>query len=111
MGKNRDRISLVAAILEAANPRARKTHIMQKANLSFSVLEKYLGIAVQAGLVQVESSEYLLTERGRVFLNQYKLLEERYVKAQELLEFLVWERERLSRFFEGRKLLESSGLL
>jgi predicted transcriptional regulator len=42
LGKNRDRLSIVAAILEAVNSGASKTRIMFSANLSFSLLEKYL---------------------------------------------------------------------
>lgn len=40
LGKNRDRLSIVAAILEAVNSGASKTRIMFSANLSFSLLEK-----------------------------------------------------------------------
>ena len=36
LGKNRDRLSIIAAILEAANFGASKTHIMFNVNLSFS---------------------------------------------------------------------------
>jgi len=49
MGRNRDRLSIVAAILEAANPGTSKTRIMCSANLSFSLLEKYLDVTSRAG--------------------------------------------------------------
>ena len=96
MGKNRDRVSIIAAILEAANSGSTKTRIMFKANLSFMLLEKYLNVSVNADLVSVEGPTYKLTVRGREYLKQYKLFEERYIKAQKLLETLDDERERLS---------------
>ena len=107
MGKNRDRVSIVAAILEAAHAGSSKTRIMFNANLSFSLLEKYLGVAVGAGFVGVVGSRYGLTERGHEFLRQYRFFEDRYVRAQKLLESLVCERERLTRFCENPSLLES----
>ena len=36
LGKNRDRLSIVAAILEAANSGAGKTRIMLQANLNYT---------------------------------------------------------------------------
>jgi len=46
LGKYRDSLCIVAAILESANSGASKTRIMYQANLSFSLLEKYLDVAV-----------------------------------------------------------------
>ena len=96
LGKNRDRVSIVAAILEAANSGAAKTHIMFGAGLSFSLLEKYLKVVMDAGFVRVEGSKYELTERGREFLNQYRFFIGRYVRAQKVLEVLDCEREKLA---------------
>jgi predicted transcriptional regulator len=95
LGKNRDRVSIVAAILEAANSGANKTHIMFGANLSFKLLEKYLGVVVGAGLVRVDGSTFVLTDYGREFLERYKGYNERYVGARKLLEVLNNERETL----------------
>ena len=55
LGKNRDRVGIVAAILEAAKGGASKTHIMFGANLSFSLLEKYLDVAVNSGFIRLEA--------------------------------------------------------
>ena len=96
MGKNRDRLSIVAAILEAANPGTSKTRIMFSANLSFSLLEKYLEVAKFAGFLQMSGSKYLLTELGQEFLREYKHFHERYDKAQRMLDSLGSERERLA---------------
>jgi predicted transcriptional regulator len=96
LGKNRDRVDIVAAILEAANSGSSKTRIKIRANLSFGLLEKYLGVVLGAGFVRVEGCRYMLTEQGREFLKQYKLFNERYVGAEKLLEALDYEREKLA---------------
>ncbi|MGA2683277.1 MAG: winged helix-turn-helix domain-containing protein [Candidatus Bathyarchaeia archaeon] len=96
MGKNRDRLSIVAAILETANSGATKSHIKIGANLSFSLLEKYLNIVVGAGFVRVEGCTFELTARGREFLKQYKHFCERYVEARKLFEALRSDWKRLS---------------
>jgi predicted transcriptional regulator len=97
LGKNRDRLSIVAAILEAANSGASKTRIMFQANLSFSLLEKYLEVAGTAGFVQNGNGKYQLTELGKEFLREYRHFHERYDRAQRMLDSLGSERERLAR--------------
>jgi len=106
LGKNRDRVSIVAAILKAAHSGSNKTRIMSNANLSFSLLEKYLDVTINAGLVFAEGSKYKLTGRGQEFLNQYKIFEKRYAMAQKMLEALSIEREMLNRFCEGSKIIQ-----
>jgi predicted transcriptional regulator len=96
LGKNRDRLCIVAAILEAANLGMSKTRIMLGANLSFKLLEKYLRVVLGAGFVRVEGCRYKLTERGREFLKRYRRFRERYVEAKKLLEALDCEREKLA---------------
>jgi predicted transcriptional regulator len=100
LGKNRDRVSIIAAILEAANSRASKTHIMFEANLSFSMLEKYLNMAINYRLINQEESKYKLTDIGREYLKQYKHFEARYNGAQKTLESLMHEREQFVKFYE-----------
>ena len=103
MGKYRDRLCIVAAVLQAANSGSTKTKIMFAANLSFKLLEKYLDIVVRAGFVEVNDSVYLLTESGQEFLRSYNVFHERYAKAQELIEALGSEHEKLTRLCEPRK--------
>jgi predicted transcriptional regulator len=97
LGKNRDRLSIIAAVLEAANSGARKTRIMFTANLSFSLLEKYLEVVSNVGFVQVDNSKYRLTDPGKEFLRQYQQFHEKYDRVQKLAESLGPERERLAR--------------
>ena len=85
MGKNRDRLSLVAAILEASNGGATKTRIMLNANLSFKLLEKYLNTANRLGFTRQIESHYTLTMKGREFLNEYKNLNQQNTAALKTL--------------------------
>jgi predicted transcriptional regulator len=106
LGKNRDCLSIVAAILETANPEAGKTKIMFSANLSFAMLEKYLFIVIDAGFVRAVGSKYQLTRRGQVFLKRHKCFVEHYLEAEKLVEALESERENLIRSCEERKMLQ-----
>lgn len=105
MSKNRDRLSIFAAILEAANSGASKTRIMFQANLSFKLLEKYLDATINAGFIKIdETSRYVLTDSGRDFLKQYKEYYDRYVRTQKSLDGLNNERKKLSGLCENPKL-------
>jgi predicted transcriptional regulator len=100
MGKNRDRLSIVADILEVTAGGASKTHIMFAANLSFKLLEKYLRIVINAGFVQSGNGKYLITLRGRSYLDAYRLLYKRYINTQSQLIALDSEREKMAMLFE-----------
>jgi len=72
MGNYRDRLQIVADILNIANGRARKTRIMYQANLSYRLLVRYLDEVVHAGLVKSEADDcYVLTAKGREFLSRH----------------------------------------
>lgn len=101
MGKNRNRIGIIAAILQAANSGSSKTRIMFEANLSFSVLIKYLNIAEEVGFIRLNESKYHLTELGQVYLKQYEQYEARCAKVQKATESLRGEREGLDKLCEG----------
>jgi predicted transcriptional regulator len=109
LGKNRDRLSIVAAILEAANSGASKTKIMFGANLSFCLLEKYLDIALKARFIQIKDYKYSLTENGREFLKEYKHFEERCERAKELLDSLSSERAKLTLTCERAQMFNGAG--
>jgi predicted transcriptional regulator len=96
LGKNRDGLSIIASILEAANPKSSKTRIMLNANLSYNLLEKYLDIVEKTGFIRFEDSKYKLTEPGQEFLKQYKHFENRYLRAQKIFDTLLCEREKLT---------------
>jgi len=81
--KRRDRHEIVAVILESARDGARKTHIMNKAKLSYSQTEQYLTLLVEKGfLVNLVVPKRRRTIRffktsdlGRKFLENLRMLE------------------------------------
>ena len=74
----RNRIQIAADILEIAKDGSRKTRIMYLGNLSFELLEKYLDLLRNYGLIEIRSNNektYRATEKGRRFLEDYHELQ------------------------------------
>jgi len=70
--KNRGRLEIVRDMLSAASEKTKKTRIMYQASLSYRLLEKYLKSLLESGLVQcVDDSFYLITWKGKEFLQSY----------------------------------------
>jgi len=95
LGKNRDRISIIAAILDAANSGNNKTKIMITANLSFSLVNKYLNIALKLEYVEYSNSIYKCTLLGKNFLLRYKRFNDRFVQIQKASKELAEEHKLL----------------
>jgi predicted transcriptional regulator len=95
----RDRLDIIADILNVASREAKKTQIMYQANLSYKVLQRYLNEIVTASLIKFEQSRqcYQLTDKGREYLDAYK----EYARLSKTLE------KRLSDFSTKRKILEN----
>jgi predicted transcriptional regulator len=79
--KHRRRVDILADVLTVAGKGARKTRIMREANLSYDLLKKYLGQAVNSALLQSNNYGFKTTEKGQKFLEQYKQLYEEYSKV------------------------------
>ena len=74
----RSRIQIAADILEIAKEGSRKTKIMYQGNLSFDLLQKYVDMLVNFGLLEVEEKSeggYIATPKGRQFLEDYRELQ------------------------------------
>jgi predicted transcriptional regulator len=72
--KRRDKLSIIAEILEIAKGGTLKTRIMYSANLSFVQLNAYLKFMLQAHLIDkfvyVGKEVYQATEKGLDFLQR-----------------------------------------
>ena len=95
----RDRLDIIADILNVASREAKKTQIMYQANLSYKVLQRYLGEIVSSSLIHFEDNKqcYMLTGKGHEYLDAYKEYA-RYSKTME---------KRLNDFSTKRKILEN----
>lgn len=98
MGNYRDRLDIIADILQAASRDAKKTQIMYQANLSYKVLQRYLNEVTDASLVhfQGETQSYLITPKGQDYLSAYK----EYSRTNKSIE------KRLNDFSNKKRVLE-----
>ena len=93
MSKYRNRLQIIADILDIASRRARKTQIMYQANLSYRLLCRYLKEVSDAGLVSFEKEEfYVLTFRGKEFLNRHQAYSERCKSLEEHLSHVNYDK-------------------
>ena len=73
--KRRDRLYIMAEVLEIAKNGCLKTQIMYRANLSFAQLNDYLDFLLEVGLLKETSEEgktiYRTTAKGVRFLRNY----------------------------------------
>lgn len=79
MKRRRDKISILADVLEAIGDGARKTHIVYKANLNFESCRKYLNAMRNAGLVEIRVGSpmmWAITDKGRALLKKYREFKE-----------------------------------
>ena len=77
MGK-RDRLEIIAAILDLCSKPRSKTRVMYGTNLSWKMLQQYLAHMQTQGLLEAynESTKYVTTNRGQDFLEKWKELQE-----------------------------------
>lgn len=90
MGSYRSRFDIIADILQVvkSNNGAKKTQIMYGANLSYKVLTKYLAEVLEACLITFEKKDgvYVLTGRGKEFLEHYREYSKRNRRVERQLE-------------------------
>ena len=69
----RDRIEVFLDILDVLNTSPeRNTRLMQRANLSFNCLKKYLKMLLEKDLIQREEPYWKITVRGQTLLASLK---------------------------------------
>ena len=99
MGSYRSRLDIIADMLRVVSEGgAKKTQIMYQANLSYRLLTRYLAEVIGSCLVNFEHGEgcYVLTSKGKEFLEKYK----DYLRRNKRVE------ERLNSLQDKRKVLE-----
>ena len=99
MGSYRNRLEIIADMLHVVNEGSvKKTQIMYQANLSYKLLNKYLAEVIESCLINFEHGEgcYVLTSKGKEFLEKYK----DYLRRNKRVE------ERLNDLHDKRNVLE-----
>lgn len=81
MTKKRDRLQVIHDILKTISDksgRIKPTHVLYKSNLSHQMMDEYLGELKEKNFVSEKlngkSKFYAITEKGRAYLDQYKLI-------------------------------------
>lgn len=113
MSKYRDRLQIIASILNIASRRARKTQIMYQANLSYKLLCRYLGHVLSTGLVSFENEEfYVLTVKGKEFLRRHVEYSKRCRSLAQHLNYVNGEKAALEKmcFKASKDISNSKGL-
>ena len=93
----RSRLEIISDMLEAVEDGAKKTHIMYKANLSYSLLNKYLEVTNDADLLFLKNDIYVVSEKGKMFLVRYNDYSTRMKKLQIQLDEMLAERDVLKK--------------
>jgi predicted transcriptional regulator len=101
MTKYRDRVDILADVLEAATENRLKTKIMYSANLNHKLLSKYLEEALTLGFVSTDGNGYGVTEKGLEFLERYNSISSKYSRVERMSQSLMLYREALERMCEG----------
>ena len=75
----RDRLQILAEIMEVAKGRQLKTRIMYMANLSFSQVNEYLAFLTEMGFLRIFQENgkkvYETTEKGNMYIENYMEME------------------------------------
>jgi predicted transcriptional regulator len=78
MRSKRDRIEIIAEILDLCLQPSTKTRVMYGTNLSWKMLQHYLSYMQEHELLEIKdySTKYVTTERGQDFVAKWKELKE-----------------------------------
>jgi predicted transcriptional regulator len=74
----RTKYELLAALLESSKGGCRKTTLMFRANLSFTLLNKYLSFLIENGFLEREDGIFFPSPRGLTYLHRFA----RYQRAK-----------------------------
>ncbi len=88
--KNRSRLEIIGNILGVAKYGAKKTHIMYRANLSYSQLQEYVAFLTERGLLEEVNGErpdeiiFQTSNLGIQFLRYFRELERLVTSTSEM---------------------------
>ena len=85
----RNDLDICADILRVTRNGAKKTHIVYKANLNFSMIKGYLGRLIGKGLLAHQGDHYTATDRGISWLSRYDDLAYDSAMSPEAVAFIV----------------------
>lgn len=72
--KRRSQMEIFAEILLIAQDGSKKTKLVYLSNTNFKNMMGYLSDLIERGLIEVDGRDYITTEKGNKFLEQYQIL-------------------------------------
>lgn len=92
MRVKRDQFEIMTDILENISAGYNsKSSLMKNANLSFSILKKYLDLLKERGYIEEKGSSYIITEKGLSTLERLKKMRQLEFQLAELINELSEE--------------------
>jgi len=102
MGKYRGKLQIIADILSVIRGGAKKTHVMYQANLSYTLLSRYLTEVLKSGLVRLDNEDrYRLTRMGQNFLDRFNEYSKRCDQLEKQLNHVSDEKMVLETMIGG----------
>ncbi len=93
MVRYRNRLDIIADVLEVTKAGVRKTRIMYGANLSYTLLTRYLNDVLKMGLVgKKDGNIFKLTEKGSKFLQEFNGYREHRGEVEEQLSDIEYKK-------------------
>jgi predicted transcriptional regulator len=105
LGQYRNKLQIIADILAVVRNGARKTRIMYQANLSYRLLNEYLGYVMETDLIMLSSEDkvsYIVTPKGFEFLEKYNKYSQRSKQLEEQLQDIADEKTALENNYAGK---------
>ncbi|ARM77186.1 winged helix-turn-helix domain-containing protein [Acidianus manzaensis] len=86
MRNKRDQLEIIIDMMEVINKGYNsKSAVMKYANLSNTLLEKYIDVLVSKGLIEYSGGYYKLTDRGLQLLEKLRKIRELNLRLAELI--------------------------
>ena len=72
--KRRNNLDIMADMISTAKGGARKTQLVYKCNLNFSIVKRYIADLLEQGFMYFNAPFYYSTEDGEAYLTRYEAL-------------------------------------
>lgn len=82
MKKKRSQLEIIHDMLSSVQEKGgtiKPTHLMYKSNLSYKLMQEYVELLLNRGLLEEDGEEkkkYVITEKGRTYLFEYRRMAE-----------------------------------
>jgi predicted transcriptional regulator len=69
--------SIIAGILEVCEQETKRTRVLSRANISYSMATEYFSLLIRCGLLQeLQGRSLRITEKGRSYLQHFRYIDQ-----------------------------------